>query len=147
MIIHQAILKYVLGPSGPRIVEIGARLGGGFITSHLVPISTGVDLVKASVLMAIGQLPNLQPTHQKAAAIRFLTPSPGKIIGISGFDQAQQVRELHELVINLKVGDYVPNLRDATGRIGHVICEASNVLTAIQSAEKIKKLIQIETVR
>ena len=34
---------------GAKIVEIAARLGGDFITSKLVPLSTGVDLVGASV--------------------------------------------------------------------------------------------------
>ena len=39
---------------GPKIVELAARLGGDFITSRLVPLSTGVDLVGNSVLLATG---------------------------------------------------------------------------------------------
>ena len=31
---------------GPKIVELGARLGGDCITTHLVPLSTGMDMVK-----------------------------------------------------------------------------------------------------
>ena len=34
---------------GPKVVELAARLGGDFITSRLVPLSTGVDMVGASV--------------------------------------------------------------------------------------------------
>ena len=31
---------------GPKIVEIGARLGGDFITSHLVKYATGIDIIE-----------------------------------------------------------------------------------------------------
>ena len=34
---------------GPKIVELGARLGGDCITTHLVPLSTGVNMVECSI--------------------------------------------------------------------------------------------------
>ena len=57
---------------GVKIVELAARLGGDFITSRLVPLSTGVDMVGASVALAVGRKPELTPTRQKGAAIHFL---------------------------------------------------------------------------
>ena len=43
-----------LTKNGPKIVELAARLGGDFITSRLVPLSTGVDMVGNSVILATG---------------------------------------------------------------------------------------------
>lgn len=40
---------------GPKIVEIGARLGGDNITTHLVPLSTGVNMVEAAIKIALGE--------------------------------------------------------------------------------------------
>ena len=63
--------------AGPKIVELAARLGGDFITSRLVPLSTGVNMVEASVRLAAGLDPELEPATGKnvpgGAAIRFLS--------------------------------------------------------------------------
>ena len=56
-----------------RIIEIGARMGGDCIGSHLVELSTGIDYVRAVVDVALGREPDLAPSHEPtAAAVRFL---------------------------------------------------------------------------
>ena len=129
----------------PYIIEIGARLGGGFITSHLVPCSTGIDLVRASVQLAIGKIPDLQPQISKGAAIRFLQANPGKIVSIQGIEAARRVAGAQEVVIDLQIGDYIQSLQDATARFGYVICGGDDAPEAIERAETAKKLIVIET--
>lgn len=37
-----------------KIMEIGARMGGGFIGSHLVPLSTGYDYMRGVIEIALG---------------------------------------------------------------------------------------------
>ena len=63
-----------VAPDGTvRIIEIGARMGGDCIGSHLVPLSCGVDFVGAVVDVALGNAPDLTPAHDPAAAaIRFI---------------------------------------------------------------------------
>lgn len=41
------------------IIEIGARMGGDFIGSNLVEMSSGIDFVKAVIHVALGQPPDL----------------------------------------------------------------------------------------
>ena len=49
-----------IAPDGRiTIVEIGARMGGDCIGSHLVPITTGVDYVKAVIDVACGAEPEV----------------------------------------------------------------------------------------
>jgi biotin carboxylase len=56
-----------------RIIEIGGRMGGDFIGSDLVHISTGIDFVKAVVDIAMGNAPDLKPDREKkCAGIRFI---------------------------------------------------------------------------
>ena len=58
-----------------RLIEIGGRMGGDFIGSDLVPMSTGVDFVEAVIRVALGEEPVLRPGKPQAAAVRFiLTP-------------------------------------------------------------------------
>ena len=56
-----------------RLIEIGGRMGGDFIGSTLVELSTGIDFVKAVVETALGQKPALRKQHSgHVAAIRFV---------------------------------------------------------------------------
>ncbi|MCI0558519.1 MAG: ATP-grasp domain-containing protein [Nitrososphaera sp.] len=133
--------------SGPYIIEIGARLGGGFVTSHLVPLSTGVDLVKAVIRIALGESPELKPTHYSGAAIRFLTPNPGTVSCVGGIRRARQLPGVKVVSIDVRPGDEVGLVRDAAGRIGHVICTGADALSAIKNAEKARDLISVVTDR
>lgn len=55
------------------IVEIGARMGGDCIGSHLVRISTGIDYVGNVIRIAVGKQPDMQEqTTPRAAAVRYV---------------------------------------------------------------------------
>lgn len=55
------------------VIEIGARMGGDFIGSHLVRLSTGYDFVKAVIDVALNQfeLPSLP--YKKCSGVYFLS--------------------------------------------------------------------------
>ena len=56
-----------------KIIEIGARMGGDFIGSHLVQMSTGVDFVKCVIQVAMGEAPVVERKHElDYAAVRFV---------------------------------------------------------------------------
>lgn len=56
-----------------KIIEIGGRMGGDFIGSSLVKLSTGVDFVQAVIEIALGIKPRLkQLLEPKTAGIRFV---------------------------------------------------------------------------
>ena len=78
---------------GPKIVELAARLGGDFITSRLVPLSTGIDMVGASVLLATGETPDLTPKWNRSAAIHFISVSneTGGVLART-FDECRESR-------------------------------------------------------
>lgn len=55
------------------IIEIGGRMGGDFIGSKLVEISTGIDFVASVVQVALGEKPNLKPQREgMVALVRFI---------------------------------------------------------------------------
>lgn len=47
-----------------RIIEIGGRMGGDCIGSHLVKYSTGIDFVRAVIQVACGKKPDLAPIRE-----------------------------------------------------------------------------------
>ena len=63
-----------------KIIEIGARMGGGFIGSDLVQLSTGFDYVHAVIEIALGvfdwsNFENIKKTpFNKCSGVYFLIP-------------------------------------------------------------------------
>ena len=65
--------EFRVGDDGrPRIIEIGARMGGDCIGSDLVRLSTGIDYVGAVVDGALGIRPDISPKANETAGIRFI---------------------------------------------------------------------------
>lgn len=61
--------------SGVKIVEVGARLGGDHITTDLVLLSTGIDMVQLAVKSALGEEIKISKSSNKASAIRYFNKS------------------------------------------------------------------------
>lgn len=76
--------ELMLAPDGKvYVTEIGGRMGGDFIGSYLVRLSTGYDFVEGVVKVALGEFTPPVFTEQRSAGVWFSspqTPSVGKII-------------------------------------------------------------------
>jgi biotin carboxylase len=128
------------------VIESAARLGGGFITSRLVPASTGIDLVGACIDVALGEAPDLALKRAPTpCAIRFLAASPGIVDGVDGLDELREHDGVNEVDIYVRPGDKVCELVDATSRCGHVICTGRTTAEAISRAEAAAACVRIRT--
>lgn len=132
--------------NGPKMVEIGARMGGGCITTHLVPLSTGIDMTKATIQIALKQVPDLRPKINKCSAIRFIIPPIGKVVSTSGKEEALSVPGIKVVEIQCSVGQELIELENGTNRIGYVIAQEDSVEEAIKQCEKALSKIQIITI-
>lgn len=130
---------------GPKIVELAARLGGDFITSRLVPLSTGVDLVGNSVLLACGEEVELTKTKQMGAAIRFIEGRPGIIKSIAVDEAIHSLAGLEEYVLYKKPGEYAGGTKSSNDRLGHVIATGRTAEEAMRTAEEALRYIKVQT--
>lgn len=129
---------------GPKIVELAARLGGDFITSRLVPLSTGVDMVGASVLLAAGEKADIGRKWQRGAAIHFLQAKEGVIKDISVAEEVRQLEGVEEVVVYKKKGDAVHGTKSSNDRLGHVITSADTPETAMEIGRQAMEMITVE---
>lgn len=128
---------------GPKVVELGARLGGDCITTHLVPLSTGVDMVEACIQIAMGFPIKQQPHRESTSAIRYLAPQPGRITGISGVEETRRMPGVVEVQIFRGIGDLVPMVESSTDRMGYVIAQGKGNLSGAEICEAALKMIQV----
>lgn len=56
----------------PYIIETACRLGGDYITSDLVPLSTGIDMLANLVRLSVGESIDRNRTLNKVACVQFL---------------------------------------------------------------------------
>ncbi len=139
--------------TGAKLVEIAARLGGDFITSRLVPLSTGVDLIDCCISSTIGEETRWQNTMQGGSAIRFLYSeklnekgdgSAHRIIAIHGVEAAENMPGVCEVVLYKNAGDEAFMLKSSGDRWGHVIATGRDADEASKNAEAAAAVIHFE---
>lgn len=132
-----------LTPDGPKMVELGARMGGDCITTHLVPLSTGIDMIKATIDVSLGLKPDIAPTQQKGSAIRFFDASCGVISAIEGVEEALAIDGVQEISFTKSVGDEVTEIHSSLDRCGFVIAQCDSAEEAIEACGKVKSMVLI----
>lgn len=65
-----------------RVIEIGARMGGDFIGSNLVQLSTGYDFLGATIQVAMGEFIEPQITEHSYSGVYFLSKETEKLKSI-----------------------------------------------------------------
>lgn len=135
--------EVIVTNNGPKIVEIGARMGGDNITTHLVPLSTGIDMVGACINIALGLPPDISRRTNFGSAIRYLRVKSGVIKSINGIEEAKAIDGIKDIYINKVVGEKVDEILNSTNRIGYVIAQGDNASHAISICEKALSKIKI----
>ena len=127
------------------LMEIGARMGGDFISTELTHLSSGIDMVAASIDVVLGVEPNLKPVEEKrGVAIRYFTPKPGKVVSIENTEELNRPNVCNA-EIYVKPGDEVREVKSSLDRSGHVIVTAPTAVEAIKRVEQIVSAIKIIT--
>jgi biotin carboxylase len=137
--IKKGIVKgdIVLYKNKPYIIEIATRLSGGWMSSHQIPIATGVDILKIAIKISLGEridLSNIKIKKRKATAIRYLFPMEN-----SFYKKKKRIiknRYVIKYFINLKDNHIVKKITDHTTRAGFVITSAHNKRKAVFEAKK-----------
>lgn len=126
-----------LTPTGPRLIEINARLAGGMIP-ELVRLATGIDLLEQHLRCVLALPVTLTPTRGRVAGIRFLVADRvGVLRGVSGAAQARRSPGVDRVVVTAAVGADVRPARDFADRLGYVIAvgdDAAEVQTILDAA-------------
>ena len=141
-----AHVEIILTENGPKMVELGARMGGDCITTHLVPLSTGVDMIEATIQIACGETPDITPKYNKGSAIRFFDVPCGVIKAIDGVEEAEKISGVRQITFTKQVGDQVGEIGSSTDRVGFVIAQADTAPQAVAACEaaleKVKFIVE-----
>ena len=124
-----------------HIVDVGARMGGNLIGSHIIPAGTGIDymgnMIKAAVCDRTDWAPVSTPVP---VATKLLALSPGKVKVLPDF---VALRNQYGVIIehHLHVGDEITPYRTNLDGCGYVVATSQDVDEAISLAAKVKDII------
>lgn len=138
-----AHVEIMLTKDGPKMIELGARMGGDCITTHLVPLSTGIDMIKATIETACGVKPDIEQKLNKGSAIRYFDAPCGKIKSIDGIEDANKIDGVKEISFVKNVGDTLGKIGSSTDRLGFVIAQADTAEDAVKICEKVLGVVKI----
>jgi biotin carboxylase len=134
-----------LGPDGPVVMEVAARLGGGH-DAELCMAATGIDLNAMAVSAAIGeavsdadmaacQARSHVPTGH-GAAIAFLVPPIGRLLEVEGVDQARAVAGVEWVRVYRRPGHVFGPLRHGADRAGAALATGPDRAAALERARE-----------
>jgi biotin carboxylase len=132
----------------PLIIELAARLSGGWLSTHQIPFATGVNLVDIVLSDALGLKFDHQilvPKKLKSTAIRYWFPKPGIIKNIKGKTKLNKAPGLIKYGFFRGVGDEQPVVRMHPDRFGYVIVSGETRIQACERAEYALSSLEIET--
>lgn len=136
--------EIIVTRNGPKIVEIGARLGGDCITTHLVPLSTGVNMVEACIRIALGEKPEITPKIHHGSAIRYFKQRAGVVKRIEGIEDAEKMPGVKQVSIVHGIGETITEITDSGSRMGFVIAQGIDADDAAKKCENALETIKVE---
>ncbi|NOJ73791.1 ATP-grasp domain-containing protein [Paenibacillus alvei] len=131
--------ELIITEQGSKIVEIAGRLGGDFITTHLIPMAYGSDITRANILAVLGEDLDLTPKKKRGACIRFiLAEKEGVVREWIGTENVMNRPGVVHFAFDKQVGDTIvmPPNKFMDFRLCYVIVEGEDTDDAIRKAEQ-----------
>ncbi len=86
----------------PYVIELAARLSGGFFCTREIPLNTGVDFIGAAIKVALGEpvTPDeLEPKQFTPVIQRYAFPKAGEVVSIAGAEDARKIGGVNEVIV------------------------------------------------
>ena len=138
----------ILCGNEPKVLEITARLSGGFDSQYRKPYSFGINLIKATIDMAIGNpldFRDIIPQWVKFSKTTSPFPKPGKVVSIKGLDKIKTIRGVRNIFGNVNVGDIIQPYTSLVSRIMQIVLCADSYEELILLEKEVMTTLVIET--
>ena len=136
-----------IGPDGPQVIEVAARLGGGH-DAELAKLALGVDLNGLALQAALGESiwsAALRAEPQVGGAVsRFLVPPEGVLEEVEGADEARAVDGVRDVRIYREPGHLFGEFRRGADRAGAVLAVGDSREEALERSDEAARLIRFK---
>ena len=110
-----------------KVMEIGARMGGGFIGSHLVPLSTGYDYVRGVIEIALGHFNKPDINKNLCSGVFFLIQETSYLL-----DVIRESNKYPEIVFAKRTEETIRPGVSESNRTGYVIYQCDHRINSFK---------------
>ena len=138
----------VVHKNEPYVIELAARLSGGFFCTREIPLSTGVDFIGAAIKVALGEpvtTEELTPKHLVPVIQRYAFPPAGEVVSVDGIDAARRVVGVNDVIVTARLGDIIPAAGDKRPSAAMVLATGVSRAAALQAANDALACLKIKT--
>lgn len=114
----------IMTRKGPMVLELPARLSGGFHSQYTTPLATGLEPQKMALALATGlevKEEYYTPSMEKVSVCKAVFPEPGIIRSIAGVEKAKSLQGVEEIFMMAGEGDVIPAYRNCGHRVCYII--------------------------
>lgn len=138
----------ILTKKGPMILEMPARLSGGFHSQYTTPISSGMNPIRFTLALCTGKGLDLESYKRKkdfVAQCKAIFPEPGTVKSITGIKEALEIDGVDHVFMVVEEGDNIGDYKNCADRPCYVIVHGKNYKEAEEIFRLAKKTININT--
>lgn len=129
------------------IIDIGARMGGNLIGSHIIPKGTGIDYMSLLIKASTGELKTVVVNQKRAnVATRLLALTPGTVKKLPDFEKVEN-EFMVEIYSLLKEGAKIREYQNNLDGLGYIVSESDDINVARKKVELVRKIIDNQIIR
>lgn len=128
--------------NGWKLIEINPRMSGGAM-NRIILEGTGINLVKETIKLYLGEKPELEKTEKNYIYAKFITiNTAGKLVKVTGRNRASAYPGIKEVFVKPRKGAFLTKPYSLGNRYAYVIAASDSAEQAkeiaIQAAQEIK---------
>jgi len=136
-------MEVILTQAGPVLVELNPRLIGGGV-HQCIDLASGGDSAGTIVANYLGQDQEIPTPGMSSAIARIVAAEPGKVVSITGLEEARTSPGVVHVVCPKSIGDSLTVTHSNDDRFGYVLAVGDTRGRAQELADAAAALIQVE---
>ncbi len=130
------------------VIELAARLSGGFFCTREIPLNTGVDFIENAIKVALGEPvepTELEPKYLTPVIQRYAFPPAGRVVSVSGAEAARDIPGVADVIVTAKPGDVILPAGDKRPSAAMVLATGPTRDAALKTANDALACLKIVT--
>jgi len=141
-------VDFLYSKSGPQVMEMTARLSGGFHCQYTTPLAHGTNNIRAAIDVALGRPPkpeDVVPQQARFSASEAVFVPPGRVRSIEGVDEARAVNGVTDVIVLCEEGDTIPEYQSSADRRFFIIASGDTPEQRDLAIARANSALRVET--
>lgn len=128
------------------LIETAARGGGTKISSDIAMLVSGINCNELYLNMLTGGSEDIiRKSKYECAVLGFFDFRPGRVTGISGIEKAMGQPGVHDISLEVQVGDQLGQAQDDRSRCGYYILFADSLQELNDRERRLRETVKVIT--